>query len=204
MKRLFDIIASFILLVMLSPLLGIIALVVLVDDGCPIIYKQERIGLDGKVFMIRKFRTMVKDTPLAATNEFNQAEQYITDTGKFLRRTSLDELPQLINILEGTMSFVGPRPLIPQEKEMHKARLRDNVYSVRPGITGLAQISGRDMVDDQYKRKYDAQYIKNQSFWLDIKIMIQTVFVVLGAKGFAEGSDISRRKKAKKKKTKKK
>ena len=136
MKRLFDVICSLLLLIFLSPLLGIIALIVLIDDGKPVIFRQNRVGKDERIFKIYKFRTMKKGTRNAATHDLVESESVLTHSGKALRRLSLDELPQLVNILKGDMSFVGPRPLIPEETEIRELRRVRNVYSVRPGVTG--------------------------------------------------------------------
>lgn len=189
MKRLFDIAASLLLIILLSPLFLLVCLIILIDDGKPVIFKQYRVGKDNKLFYIYKFRSMRNDTRNTSTEDLTEAEQQITRSGKFLRRLSIDELPQLFNILQGKMSFVGPRPLIPEEKEIRNIRLRYNVFSVRPGMTGLAQINGRDLLDDEAKAAYDKEYVENQNLLLDLKILFKTVLVVLGGKGVVEGSE---------------
>lgn len=192
MKRLFDIIFSIVAIVILALPMAVIAIIILATDGRPVVFRQERVGLGNKTFRIRKFRSMKVGTKNVATKDLKNSDDCITPIGKVLRKTSLDELPQLINILEGTMSFVGPRPLIPQEEHIRKMRAEKNVYSVRPGVTGLAQVNGRDLVTEEQKVNWDAEYVQNRSMLLDIKIMFKTVAVVLLGKGFAEGGDLNK------------
>ncbi len=189
MKRIFDFTVSLLLIIILMPLFLIIALVVLVDSGYPVIFRQYRVGKGNKLFYIYKFRTMRVNTRNAATDDLSEAEQVITKSGHFLRKTSLDELPQLFNVLTGKMSFVGPRPLIPEEKEIRQIRKEYNVYSVRPGITGLAQVNGRDMLSAKEKALFDKEYVEKQSILLDIKIMFKTVLVVLKRENILEGGE---------------
>lgn len=198
MKRLFDIIFSIVALIILALPMAVIAIIIMATDGRPVVFRQERVGLGNKTFRIRKFRSMKVGTKNVATKDLKDSDDCITPIGKVLRKTSLDELPQLINILEGTMSFVGPRPLIPQEEHIRKMRAEKNVYSVRPGVTGLAQVNGRDLVTEEQKVNWDAEYIQNQSMLLDIKIMFKTVAVVLRGEGFAEGGDLNKREEKKK------
>ncbi len=198
MKRLFDIIFSIVAIVILALPMAVIAIIILATDGRPVVFRQERVGLGNKTFRIRKFRSMKVGTKNVATKDLKNSDDCITPIGKVLRKTSLDELPQLINILEGTMSFVGPRPLIPQEEHIRKMRAEKNVYSVRPGVTGLAQVNGRDLVTEEQKVNWDAEYVQNRSMLLDIKIMFKTVAVVLRGEGFAEGGDLNKREEKKK------
>lgn len=198
MKRLFDIIFSIVAIVILALPMAVIAIIIIATDGRPVVFRQERVGLGNKTFRIRKFRSMKVGTKNVATKDLKNSDDCITPIGKVLRKTSLDELPQLINILEGTMSFVGPRPLIPQEEHIRKMRAEKNVYSVRPGVTGLAQVNGRDLVTEEQKVNWDAEYVQNQSLLLDIKIMFKTVAVVLRGEGFAEGGDLNKREEKKK------
>ena len=189
MKRFLDVFFSLLLILLLSPLLLLIGILILIDDGFPIIFHQARVGKDNALFQIRKFRTMKNGTRNAATSELKESERQITRSGKFLRRTSLDELPQLINILQGSMSFVGPRPLIPEETEIRKLRAEYNVYSVRPGVTGWAQINGRDHVSLEEKARFDQEYIEKQSLRFDIKIFFKTVLVVFRRENVLEGGE---------------
>ncbi len=189
MKRIFDFTASLLLIIILIPLFLIISLAIVIDSGTPVFFKQYRVGMGNKLFYIYKFRTMKTDTRNAATSELCESGSCITRCGRFLRKTSLDELPQLYNVLKGDMSFVGPRPLIPEEKEIRVLRKEYNVYSVRPGITGLAQINGRDKLTLEEKALFDKEYVDKQSLWLDIKILFKTVFVVLKRENISEGGE---------------
>ena len=188
MKRVFDFSASLILLILLSPVFLIISLIISADDGSPVIFRQPRVGKNNELFDILKFRTMKNGTRNVASGALDESGECITRSGRFLRKTSLDELPQLINILRGEMSFVGPRPLIPEEEEIRKLRERYNVYSVLPGMTGLAQINGRDNLTAEEKAEFDRQYVENRTLFLDIKILFKTVFAVLTGKDVVEGA----------------
>ncbi|SDC07501.1 MULTISPECIES: sugar transferase [unclassified Candidatus Frackibacter] len=179
MKRLFDVILSSILLIVLLPILILIAILIRLESKGNPIFVQRRPGQYNKAFTIYKYRTMRIDTPDIPTNDFNDRDKYITKVGKFLRITSLDELPQLINILKGDMSFVGPRPPLFSQKQLIKNRKESGVNKIKPGITGWAQINGRDNIDDQQKFKYDLYYLKNYSFWLDLKIIFLTILKVI-------------------------
>lgn len=200
MKRLFDIFFSLLAIMVLAIPMAVIAIIIMATDGCPVVFRQERVGLGNKTFKIRKFRSMKVGTKNVATKHLANSDDCITPIGKVLRKTSLDEIPQLINILEGTMSFVGPRPLIPQEEHIRKMREEKNVYSVRPGVTGLAQVNGRDMITDEQKVEWDAEYVQNHNMLMDIKILFKTVAVVFSGKGFAEGGDLNKNKKSRKRK----
>lgn len=189
MKRAFDFTVSLLLIIFLFPVFVLVSLIVLIDAGTPVIFRQYRVGKDNKLFYIYKFRTMRRNTRNAATADLKDADKYITKSGKFLRKTSLDELPQLVNVLLGDMSFVGPRPLIPEEKEIRELRKKYNVYSVRPGITGLAQVNGRDNLSISEKALFDKEYIDKQSLSLDIKILFKTVLVVLKRENISEGGE---------------
>ena len=187
-KRLFDIVFSLLGLILLSPLFLAICLVLLVTPNSRVFFSHERRGRRGKPFRIYKFQTMKNNAPNCATAELQNPEQYITAPGKFLRKTSLDVLPQLWNILKGDMSFVGPRPLITSEMRAHRLRLEYGVYRFRPGLTGWAQINGRDSVSLMRKMKLDKEYCDNWSFWLDIKILFLSVKTVITKEGFHEGT----------------
>lgn len=189
MKRFFDFTVSLLVILALLPVFLIIGIIIAIDAGNPVIYKQYRVGKDNKLFYIYKFRTMKNNTRLAATKDLTEADSVITKSGRFLRKTSLDELPQLFNVLKGDMSFVGPRPLIPEEKEIRQIRKDYGIYSVRPGITGWAQVNGRDMLSDEEKALFDKEYVDKQSIGLDIKIMFKTVMVVLKRENISEGGE---------------
>ncbi len=195
MKRAFDFTVSLILIILLSPVFLLISLIVLIDAGTPVIFRQYRVGKNNKLFYIYKFRTMRRGVKNVATADLKDSQKYITKSGRILRKTSLDELPQLVNVLLGDMSFVGPRPLIPEEKEIRELRKEYNVYSVRPGITGWAQINGRDSLTIKEKALFDKEYIDKQSIWLDIKILFKTVFVVLKRENISEGGEAENKRK---------
>ena len=184
LKRFFDISIAYILLLISYIPMIIIAILVKIIDGGPVIFRQTRVGKNGRLFICYKFRTMRCNAPSElSTKEFFNADEYITPFGAFLRRTSLDELPQLFNVLAGDMSLVGPRPLIAGEKEMHVLRKELGVYNVRPGITGLAQVCGRDRLDDFRKAECDAIYVSNMCFICDLSIMLTTVKGVIKKDG---------------------
>ena len=186
-KRLFDIIFSLVALIILSPLFLVICTIIFFTPDCKVFFSHERRGRKGEPFKIYKFQTMKNFTPNCATGELENPEQYITKIGKILRKTSLDELPQLWNILKGDMSFVGPRPLISSEIRMHRLRLEYGVYRFRPGLTGLAQVNGRDDLSIPKKAKYDKIYCDNWSLKLDITILLKSFITVAKQEGFHEG-----------------
>lgn len=168
--------------------MAIIALVVKLTSKGPAIFRQPRVGKDGEIFQCLKFRSMYKNAPAScASAELSEADSYITPVGAILRKTSLDELPQLINILKGEMSFIGPRPLIPEEEYIHSERKKNGVYLLRPGISGLAQIKGRDLVKPAEKVKYDTEYLKKFGLIEDISILLRTVLNVVCEKDIHEG-----------------
>lgn len=188
-KRAFDIAASFTALLLLAVPMLIIAAVIAIDSPGKPVFSQNRVGRGGKLFRIYKFRTMVTTAPNEMpTCMLDQPYSYITRVGEFLRKTSLDELPQLFNVLRGDMSIVGPRPLIAVESEIHDLRKQQGVYDVRPGVTGWAQVNGRDNLTTEEKVRYDAEYVEKRSIAFDIKVLWQTVAVVLKKEGYSEGS----------------
>ena len=187
-KRLFDIVVSFFSLIILSPLFLFIITVNYFTPNCKVFFSHERRGRSGKPFRIYKFQTMKNDTPNCATGELENPEQYITKFGAFLRKTSMDELPQLWNILKGDMSFVGPRPLISSEIRAHRLRLEYGVYRFRPGLPGWAQINGRDDISLMKKMKLDKEYCDKWSLKLDIIILLRSFGVVVKQKGYQEGA----------------
>ena len=188
-KRLLAILLSLCGMLVLSPLLLILCIAIKVDSPGPILFKQKRVGIHKKHFNILKFRTMRIDTPHdMPTHLLKDPDQYITRVGHFLRKTSLDELPQLWNILKGDMSFVGPRPLISSEMRAHRLRLEYGVYRFRPGLTGWAQINGRDSISLLRKMKLDKEYCDNWSLKLDLIILLRSVGAVVKQEGFHEGT----------------
>ena len=182
-KRTMDIVSSLVGLILLSPLFLLVAILIKLDSKGPIIFKQIRIGKNSKPFYIYKFRSMKIDAPNLSTEEFINASDFTTKVVKFIRKTSIDELPQLVNILKGDMSIVGPRPVIEREVRLLEIRKECNVDSILPGITGLAQINGRDNIDDYKKVKYDFEYLSKRNLVLDIKIIINTVLKVAKSEG---------------------
>ena len=188
-KRLLDIVLSLTALIVLAPLLLVLALLVKLDSPGPALFKQKRVGRNEKLFDIYKFRSMYTSAPRdVATSELQNAESHITRVGRVLRKTSLDELPQLFNVLKGEMSLIGPRPLVPNEKDIHELRREKGAYRVRPGITGWARVNGRDCVLPVDKARLDGYYADHMSFGLDVKIIIFSVICVLTARGVREGA----------------
>ena len=186
MKRFFDLLLAIILLIPFFPVIILIAILIRLESPGSPIFKQERVGENSQPFIIYKFRTMRIDTPDIPTNEFDDRDKYITKMGRFLRVTSLDELPQLFNIIKGDMSFVGPRPPLFSQEELVKNRKASGVDQFKPGVTGWAQINGRDDIDDDKKFEYDLYYQENQSLWLDLKILILTGVQVIKREGIME------------------
>lgn len=189
MKRVFDFLISLFALIILSPLFLVVSVGVLISDGSPVFFRQKRVGKNNELFEIYKFRTMKRGTENVASNDLSDADVKITRFGKILRATSIDELPQLLNILNGSMSLIGPRPLIPEETRIRELREKYNVYSVRPGITGWAQVNGRDNVSAEKKALLDKEYVEKQSLMFDIKIFFMTIHQVLCRKDVNEGNN---------------
>lgn len=194
LKQLLDYLGSSILTIVLSPILLIITISIKLDSNGPVLFKQKRIGKNQTEFNIYKFRTMRTDTPKdMPTHLFQNSESYITKVGRFLRKSSLDELPQLFNILKGEMSFIGPRPALwnqydlIEQREIQKEKFGVSANAVKPGITGWAQVNGRDELPIPIKAGYDGEYARNVSFSFDIKILFLTITSVLTSKGVSEG-----------------
>lgn len=184
MKRSFDIILSAVSLVVLLPLMLILAIAIKCESDGPVIFKQDRMGKDGKIFRCYKFRSMRIDAPKdCATSRLEHSEDYQTKVGRVLRRLSLDELPQLWCVFIGTMSFIGYRPLVLTEENCNEMRKRLGVFAMRPGISGYAQVRGRDDVYYKNKALMDAYYVNNASLRFDFKLLFQTVAVVLKRDG---------------------
>ncbi len=188
MKRFCDFVFSFILILVLIPVFLLIGIIIKITSRGPVLFKQRRIGKGKKEFYIYKYRTMYLETPKnMPTHLLESPEKYITPVGKILRKTSLDELPQLYNILKGEMSFVGPRPALYNQYDLISLRDEYHVNEVRPGVTGWAQINGRDELEIPEKVKFDSDYIKLQSLWFDIKIIFITFYKALFGYGVVEG-----------------
>lgn len=187
-KRGADVILSLLALICLSPVYLLVALAVKLTSPGPVLFRQKRVGRGGRLFTIYKFRTMRTNTPRdTATHLLQDPSRYITRVGAFLRRSSLDELPQFFNVLKGDMSIVGPRPALYNQYDLIAAREKAGVNAVRPGITGLAQISGRDELPIPVKVRYDREYVENLSLKMDARCFFGTIISVLRAEGVREG-----------------
>lgn len=188
-KRGLDIFLSTLGIIILAPFLLLICIFIMIDSKGPIIFTQKRVGKDSTHFNIYKFRTMKVDTPKEIpTHLLDNPNYFITNTGRFLRKTSLDELPQLFNILKGDMSIIGPRPALWNQYDLIEERDKYEANSIRPGLTGSAQISGRDELEISLKAKLDGDYTQNISFILDVKCFIGTIFSVVKSEGVVEGN----------------
>ena len=185
MKRIFDLLVALGLMLILAPLFLLVGLAVRLTSVGPVLFRTQRVGKGNKLFTMYKFRTMRMHTPQVATHLLKEPDQFLTPIGKLLRRTSLDELPQLINVLCGEMSLVGPRPALFNQDDLITLRTAEGVHEMTPGITGWAQVNGRDELPIPEKVKLDEWYMKNQSFWLDLKILGMTVFKVIRKEGVA-------------------
>ncbi len=187
-KRLLDIILSGCAIVILSPLLLIIAVAIKIDDPGPVLFRQKRVGIHKTHFSIMKFRTMKMDTPKdTPTHLLENPEQYITKVGKFLRKSSLDELPQIFQIFTGKMSIIGPRPALWNQFDLIAERDKYGANDVRPGLTGWAQINGRDELPIDVKARLDGEYVERLSFLFDCKCFFGTIGAVLKHDGVVEG-----------------
>lgn len=188
MYNLLQRLVALIALIILSPVFLIIALLIKLESKGPVFFKQERIGKDNINFMIYKFRSMRTDTPDVPTHLLDDPEIFITKVGKFLRKTSLDELPQFINIIKGEMLFVGPRPALYNQYDLRDLRTEKGVQTLLPGVTGWAQVNGRDELEIPDKVEFDRQYLQYRSVLFDIKIFVMTVIKVFKKEGVVEGS----------------
>ena len=187
-KRGADVLFALLALICLSPVYLALALAVKISSPGPVLFRQTRVGRGGRLFTIYKFRTMRTDTPRdTATHLLQDPSRYITRVGAFLRRSSLDELPQFFNVLKDDMSIVGPRPALYNQYDLIAAREKAGVNAVRPGITGLAQISGRDELPIPVKVRYDREYVENLSLKMDARCFFGTIISVLRAEGVREG-----------------
>ena len=190
LKRLIDIILSLVSLILLSPLFLLIAVWIKLDSSGPVLFCQKRIGINLEPFIIYKFRSMTVDTPQdTPTHLLQGSKSHITKSGRFLRKLSLDELPQLANILKGEMSLVGPRPALWNQFDLIEERERYSANSIRPGLTGWAQVNGRDELPIPDKAKLDGEYVRKVSFIFDLQIIFKTVLSVIRTQGIKEGTD---------------
>ena len=183
MKRIFDLLAALGLILAFAPLFLLVVLAVRLTSVGPVLFRTQRVGKGNKLFTMYKFRTMRMNTPQVATHLLKEPDQFLTPVGKILRRTSLDELPQLINVLRGEMSLVGPRPALFNQDDLIALRTAGGVHQLIPGVTGWAQVNGRDELPIPEKVKFDEWYLKNRSFWLDFKIVWMTIFKVIRKEG---------------------
>ena len=189
-KRILDVVLSLIALIGLFPLFIILIVFIKLDSPGPILFKQKRVGIHKKHFYILKFRTMRIDTPKdTPTHLLENPQQWITRVGKFLRKTSLDELPQIINILKGDMSIVGPRPALWNQYDLINERDKYGANDIPVGLTGWAQINGRDELEIPVKAQLDGVYVKDMNLMMDIKCIIGTIFSVVRSKGIVEGKN---------------
>ena len=188
LKRGIDLVLALAGCVILSPLFLILIIAIKLDSKGPVFFKQKRVGIHKQHFNILKFRTMRIDTPKdTPTHLLENPQQWITRVGKFLRKTSLDELPQIINILKGEMSIVGPRPALWNQFDLIAERDKYGANDVPVGLTGWAQINGRDELEIAVKAKLDGDYVKHIGFWMDLKCFVLTIFRVLRSEGVVEG-----------------
>mgnify|MGYP000934555578 CR=1 FL=1 len=188
LKRLFDIILSFMGLILLFPVFVIISIAIKLDSKGPILFKQRRVGIHKSYFYILKFRTMRIDTPKdIPTHQLDNPDQWITKVGKFLRKTSLDELPQIWNIFVGHMSIIGPRPALWNQYDLIEERDKYGANDIRPGLTGWAQINGRDELPIDVKAKLDGEYVEKIGFLMDLKCFFRTIVSVFRSDGVVEG-----------------
>lgn len=184
LKSIIDIFFGFIIFILLLPILLLLSFFVFFSMGSPIFFKQERIGKNNKPFIMYKFRTMRE--PKEGENRLLSDADRVTKVGAFLRKTSLDELPEIINVIKGEMSLVGPRPLLDLHLELFNDQQLKR-HDVKPGMTGLAQVMGRQFLSFTQRTDLDVKYVENLSFWLDITIIVKTILVVLGADGIKTG-----------------
>jgi len=182
-KRIIDLIIAVLLLICLSLPLIILTVIIKLTSSGPALYWSDRVGKNNKIFKMCKFRTMCVDTPTVATHLFKDVDKYLTLVGPFLRKFSLDEMPQLFSVIKGDMSFVGPRPALFNQYDLIELRTKKNIHKLIPGITGWAQINGRDELIIPVKVEFDDYYLKNRSFLFDLKILFRTLVKVLKREG---------------------
>jgi len=185
MKRLFDIAFALLLGIFLAPVAGIISLCIRWEDGGPSLFWSKRVGIFNKEFLMPKFRSMKLNTPQLASHLLTTPENHVTRVGRVLRKYSLDEIPQLWSVLRGNMSFVGPRPALFNQEDLISLRSQKGIDILKPGITGWAQINGRDEISIQKKIEFDEYYLKNRNFFIDMKIIYLTIFKVISKEGIS-------------------
>ncbi|MGI6170014.1 MAG: sugar transferase [Christensenellales bacterium] len=191
LKRILDLLFSVILIILAAIPMGVVVFLIKINAPGPVLFVQQRVGKNKRLFPIYKFRTMRTDTPKdVPTHLLGNPDAYITSIGKFLRRTSIDELPQLFNIFLGHMSFVGPRPALYNQDDLIALRDQYNINAIRPGLTGWAQVNGRDELPIPVKVSLDHYYYQNMSLLLDIKIIFKTITSVFKAQGVREGKGV--------------
>ncbi|MCR5206182.1 MAG: sugar transferase [Lachnospiraceae bacterium] len=187
-KNIIDTGMSFMGLILLSPVFIIICVAIVLDDPGPVLFTQKRVGKGKKYFMLHKFRSMKMSTPHdVPTHLLETPEKYITRVGRFLRKSSLDELPQIWDIFRGRMSIIGPRPALWNQKDLLAERDKYGANDIKPGLTGWAQINGRDELEISEKARLDGEYVEKQSFWFDVKCFVGTIKSVIRHEGFVEG-----------------
>lgn len=187
-KTFIDFILSFIGIIVLILPMVLLAIAIKIDNPGPVIFKQKRIGKGKNTFFLYKFRSMKTETPNLPTHLLENPEQYITRVGRILRKTSLDELPQIFNILCGQMSIIGPRPALYSQDDLIEERDKYGANNIKPGLTGWAQINGRDELEIPIKAKLDGEYVDRMNFWFDMKIFFGTILSVLKSDGVVEGA----------------
>lgn len=166
------------ILILCIPIFFIVTILIFLEDSRPILFKQLRVGKENTEFLIIKFRTMYQDSPNVASEDLKTPDKFILKSGKILRKLSIDELPNLINIIKGEMNFIGPRPALPSQIELNTKREQQGIHLLKPGITGWAQINGRDEIPIDEKVELDLYYLENKSLLLDAKIILKTIFKV--------------------------
>jgi len=178
MKRTFDLLLSLVLLVFLVVPMILISIAIRFSSNGPALYWSDRVGKNNKIFKMPKFRSMLLNTPSVATHLLNNPDTYLTPIGGFLRRSSLDEIPQLFSVIKGDMSLVGPRPALFNQKDLIDLRLQKGINNLLPGVTGWAQVNGRDDLSIPDKVALDVEYLNRKSFWFDIKILWMTLLII--------------------------
>lgn len=182
-KKIFDLLMATFLIIVLLPVLLVVYIILRVTTDDTVIYKQDRVGQYGKVFQIYKFRTMPKNTPILVGKQRAKIRNRVSKFARFLRSTSIDELPQLVNVVKGDMSLIGPRPVVPQEVALIQLREKSGANSVKPGLTGLAQVNGRKQLNNIEKAKFDAMYADHVTFKADILIVLRTLPIIIERDG---------------------